>query len=47
MPMDNIRKDYLRTVRHWTVVCLTGIPLAGLSSSTFAQRYSFKLHSGS
>ena len=37
----------MRTVRHWTIVCLTGILLLGLPASAFAQRYSFKLYSGS
>jgi signal transduction histidine kinase/streptogramin lyase len=46
MPMDKDTEDSLRPARHWPLACLVGILLLGLPSSTFGQRYSFKLYSG-
>src|SRR5580700_8647658 len=47
MPMEGDTEDYLRPVRNWPLAILLGISLLGLPPRAFAQRYSFKLYSGS
>src|ERR1700683_2541572 len=47
MPMEEDAEDYLRPFRIWQLAYLTAILLLALPSSLLAQRYSFKLYSGS
>ena len=47
MPMEGDTEDFLRPVRNWLLAFLLGISLLGLPPRMFAQRYSFKLYSGS
>jgi signal transduction histidine kinase/ligand-binding sensor domain-containing protein len=47
MPMEGDTEDDLRPVRNWLLAFLLGISLLGLPPRMFAQRYSFKLYSGS